>query len=318
LLKEETKAMNPTLRIGSSGSAVVLLQTLLNNAMPGRPKLVPDGMFGPATRARVVEFQISKGLVPDGVAGPATWAALGSSSVPGGTPLPGGNQPSTQGPPAVTPPPPAPSGSEAAARDRIVAFATKQYLDFGWHTNTSFSPSNPRIAGKRCSDPSTRKRQGGNQLFDIFTTAGAPGASRCHTLSLQAEAMYARSYSAQERNNTDIVSWCGIFALYCYIRSGLRLSNWPLKYSIGKPKAGDQFRIRGTGEQIQPGDIGIFEPSKGNHHFVVTAVAGDRVSSIDGNSGLLMEIVRKDNQYSIGQVRASGGGFLAPIWENVL
>lgn len=310
--------MNPTLRYGSSGASVVLLQTLLNSALPGRPKLDTDGQFGPATHARVIEFQRSKGLVQDGVVGPATWAALAASAKPGGPS--GGVLPV---PPPVVPgaPPPAPPGmpgSESAARDRIVAFARQQYQEFGWHTNTTVGPTNPRIAGKRCAEPATRKRQGGVQICAIFTATGAPGSNRCLTLSTQAEAMYSRSYSAQERNNTDIVSWCGIFCLYCYMRSGLKLSSWPLKYSIGKPKPGDQLRIRTAGEQVQPGDIGIINPSQGNHHFIVTEVAGDRVSSIDGNAGLLMEIVKKDGQYGVSQVRASGGGFLTPIWEVVL
>jgi hypothetical protein len=42
------------------------------------------------------------------------------------------------------------------------------------------------------------------------------------------------------------------------------------------------------------------------------------VSSVDGNAGLLMEIVRKQGQYSVSGVRASGGGFLTPLWEKVL
>jgi hypothetical protein len=96
------------------------------------------------------------------------------------------------------------------------------------------------------------------------------------------------------------------------------MSPWPLKYSIGKPKPGDELRIRQAGEPILPGDIGIVQPAVRNHHFVVTAVEGNVISSIDGNSGLLMEIVSKKGQYTAAQVRSSGGGFLTPIWENVL
>jgi hypothetical protein len=197
--------------------------------------------------------------------------------------------------------------------------ARREYQEFGWHSNTTFGVSNPRIAGMRCADAASRKRQGGSHLCDIFSVTGAPGASRCLTLSPQAEAMYARGvYTPQERNNTDIVSWCGIFALYCHKMAGLKMSPWPLRYSIGKPKAGDQLRILQFGEQILPGDIGITEPRVKNHHFVVTEVSGDVVSSIDGNAGLQMEIVRKDQKYSVSQVRSTGGGFLTPIWASVL
>jgi hypothetical protein len=292
---------------------VVELQTLLNKGPSSFPKLKTDGSFGPTTLARVVEFQRSKGLIPDGVVGPNTWAALGSLPQGGGGAAPGAG--SSAG---AAPPPSSPAG-EQAARDKIVAFAVQQYQQFGWHSNTTLSPSNPRIAGKRCADPPTRRRQGGPQLFDIFTVAGGPNPSRCLTLSPQAEAMYAQGDPpAAVRNNIDIVSWCGIFALYCHKKSGLRMSSWPLRFSIGKQKPGDELRLRRPGEPPQPGDIGIVNPSTRNHHFVVTAVSGNAVSSIDGNAGFLMEIVRKDGQYGVAQVLASGGGFLTPVWENVL
>jgi len=277
------------------------------------PKLKTDGAFGPKTRARVVEFQQSKGLVPDGVVGPNTWAALGSLPQTGGGAGPGAGSSAGAVPPA------GPPAGEQAARNKVVAFANQQYQQLGWHTNTTFSPSNPRIAGARCADPATRRRQGGPQLFDIFTVAGGPSPNRCLTLSPQAEAMYAQgNYTAQQRNNIDIVSWCGIFALYCYKKSGLKMSPWPLKFSIGKPKPGDELHLRPPGEPPQPGDIGIVNPSTRNHYFIVTAVSGGAVSSIDGNAGLLMEIVRKEGQYGVSQVLASGGGFLTPLWEKVL
>jgi hypothetical protein len=252
----------------------------------------------------VVEFQLSKRLVPDGIVGPMTWAALDTLSQTG---------------PGAPPGAPPPSTAEQLARQQIVTFAKRQYQEFGWHSNTTFSPSNPRIAGARCADAATRRRQGGLQLSNIFALAGGPNPSRCLTLSPQAEAMYARgNYSPYDRNNIDIVSWCGIFALFCYKGSGLKMSGWPLRYSIGKPGPADQLRILQPSEQVQPGDIGIVSPGVRNHHFIVTEVSGATVSSIDGNAGLLMEIVRKDGQYSIPQVRASGGGFLTPLWDRVL
>jgi peptidoglycan hydrolase-like protein with peptidoglycan-binding domain len=45
--------------------------------------LVVDGVFGPATKAAVKQFQDGEGLVVDGVVGPATWHAL-----PDGGPMP--------------------------------------------------------------------------------------------------------------------------------------------------------------------------------------------------------------------------------------
>jgi len=67
------------LRIGDRGAAVVTLQQNLNRvaaANPSIPRLVADGIFGPATQAAVIAFQRYYGLVPDGVVGPLTWNRL--------------------------------------------------------------------------------------------------------------------------------------------------------------------------------------------------------------------------------------------------
>jgi peptidoglycan hydrolase-like protein with peptidoglycan-binding domain len=67
------------LRVGSRGAAVVTLQENLNRvaaANPTIPRLVVDGIFGPATQAAVIAFQRYYGLTPDGIVGPLTWNRL--------------------------------------------------------------------------------------------------------------------------------------------------------------------------------------------------------------------------------------------------
>ena len=78
----------PVLRQGSTGPAVVQLQTLLLAAgfSPG----AIDGIFGPKTEAAVLAFQRSRNLVQDGIVGPQTWAALGANCI---TPPPPPPQP---------------------------------------------------------------------------------------------------------------------------------------------------------------------------------------------------------------------------------
>jgi peptidoglycan hydrolase-like protein with peptidoglycan-binding domain len=56
------------LRQGDEGEDVAFLQKLLG--------LVPDGGFGPGTKAAVAAFQQQHGLAPDGVVGAGTWQAL--------------------------------------------------------------------------------------------------------------------------------------------------------------------------------------------------------------------------------------------------
>lgn len=60
--------MPPTIRRGSTGDAVMKLQTILH--------LTVDGRFGPLTESAVKTFQTAHGLVPDAVVGPLTWAKL--------------------------------------------------------------------------------------------------------------------------------------------------------------------------------------------------------------------------------------------------
>lgn len=53
-----------TLRVGSSGDAVMRVQRKLG--------LAADGAFGPATKAAVMKWQAENGLVADGIVGPKT------------------------------------------------------------------------------------------------------------------------------------------------------------------------------------------------------------------------------------------------------
>jgi hypothetical protein len=69
--------MPATIRQGSEGLDVKILQIQLNLAYPHKTRLVVDGSFGSMTRARVVEFQRDKRLAMDAIVGPLTWTALG-------------------------------------------------------------------------------------------------------------------------------------------------------------------------------------------------------------------------------------------------
>ena len=68
----------PTLRKGSSGEYVTLLQTMLIQRGYSVGSTGADGKFGNATLAAVKAFQKDNDLVQDGVVGRATWAALES------------------------------------------------------------------------------------------------------------------------------------------------------------------------------------------------------------------------------------------------
>ncbi|MBL8229811.1 MAG: peptidoglycan-binding protein [Bryobacterales bacterium] len=322
--------MRPILRMGSFGPDVKDLQGLLNGKPTSLPRLDPDGAFGPRTGARVREFQTSQRLSVDGVVGNNTWNALlggpGGASGIGSSPQSSGGSAGTQNHSANTPsngamdvPAPTPGvspGSEDAARERIRQIAVAELATYGWNPAERPSVQNPRIAAKLCADASTRARQGAKHLTEIFTGAGV-SAARCPTISVEAERMYQRKYDAAERNRVDIVSWCGIFSLYVHRMAGLKVSGWPLKYSIGgKSKPGDEYRIKLANKPPKVGDIGVVEPTGLNHHFVIVGVDGTTMQTVDGNSGLFSEIVGKT--YTLSGVQGKGGYFLEPIWERVL
>ena len=71
----------PTLRRGSSGEYVTLLQTKLIQLGYDVGATGADGKFGDKTAAAVRMFQRDHGLVQDAVVGKATWAALDDSKM---------------------------------------------------------------------------------------------------------------------------------------------------------------------------------------------------------------------------------------------
>ena len=68
--------VKPTLRKGSRGEYVTLLQTKLIQRGYSCGRYGADGAFGDATQEAVKRYQKDNGLTADGIAGPKTWAAL--------------------------------------------------------------------------------------------------------------------------------------------------------------------------------------------------------------------------------------------------
>ena len=66
----------PTLRKGSKGEWVTLLQTKLYQLGYSLGSAGVDGKYGSATEKAVREFQLANGLIPDGITGQKTWSAL--------------------------------------------------------------------------------------------------------------------------------------------------------------------------------------------------------------------------------------------------
>lgn len=75
----DTTVKMPTLRKGSKGEYVTLLQTLLLNRGYALPKYGADGSFGNETLEAVKHFQQDHGLEADGIVGDKTWEKLETS-----------------------------------------------------------------------------------------------------------------------------------------------------------------------------------------------------------------------------------------------
>ena len=65
---EDASNYHPTLKKGSKGNSVAVLQTIL--------EIDVDGDFGPKTKEAVIQFQKAHNLKPDGIVGPKTWEEL--------------------------------------------------------------------------------------------------------------------------------------------------------------------------------------------------------------------------------------------------
>jgi len=77
-----TSSNTPTLRKGSKGAYVTLLQKQLLDRGYSLGSWGADGDFGSATEKAVRAFQGDQGLAVDGIVGPKTWAALGNPDQP--------------------------------------------------------------------------------------------------------------------------------------------------------------------------------------------------------------------------------------------
>jgi peptidoglycan hydrolase-like protein with peptidoglycan-binding domain len=162
---------------GSTGPAVRQVQEALNKTGPSAlPKLKEDGIFGPKTRARVVEFQKSRGLVPDGIVGPKTRAALGTPGGQPGTPTPGGGG----GGPSK------PIGDPAPVVNAVVA-ATQVAHTGGWRPQARFQGlkimavtaiggpgclTGPDLGGLVMSQPQITTLQGDDRLVAQAAATG--------------------------------------------------------------------------------------------------------------------------------------------------
>lgn len=98
-------------------------------------------------------------------------------------------------------------------------------------------------------------------------------------------------------------SWCGIFSVWAHKKAGKNIGEWQMGKGVSA------FGTLTQTDNPQPGDIGyIHKPNQ--HHAVVKEVQGDKIQTIDGNSGVNSEVkenTKARSEYS-GFLTAFGGG----------
>jgi peptidoglycan hydrolase-like protein with peptidoglycan-binding domain len=300
--------MYPMLRFGSQGTQVKTLQAALN-IWSGRspPVLVEDGIFGPKTRMKVVEYQVATDLVPDGIVGPKTWAML---------------QPLIDELAKLIPPP----ASDKEAQERIATAATMALSHFGWGGGAVIPQKwSHKIAAARCvnnpdpnainsclvTDPPTSPgsqfccrlsgtegpRQGGDSLRMIFQVAGASVTyqGNCPTIHQQEAKLWNPKNTAAL--NARMPQWCGIFCYYIYRMAGIHLGGWT-DHQSNIFGAGKKFRSFSNPAHVQRGYIGCIDGIRSggrNHHFIVMRNEDGVIHSVDGNADTTV-----DKQYAGG------------------
>ena len=307
----------PLLKIGSRGSAVEDLQQALNHGSSTQAKLVDDGIFGGKTRSRVVEFQHQNKLLADGIAGNQTHGAL--------------EELYKLIEKLVLPTPP----EEQAARDSIVRVARMAAGVMGWPETAPPPPipTSQRIAcrvglGTPINPQGHQQRQGGMALATIYGTAGHPFAVHCPTIPAEHISFFKNNPNATAaEKNKRLPDWCGVFCLYVYKTSGLKMSPWPLRILDKNPELQAVTRLK----DIKPGDLCMVSPFGGrNHHFLVMDFNGQQINSVDGNAGVHSSIIER--KYSIASSSPDAKGafristpqgvepavFATPIWDKVL
>jgi len=182
------------LSIGSTGSDVVDLQSLLNFLPSDYDELDVDGIFGPLTRQRTQEFQSDSSLVPDGIAGQQTWDQLFSQAI-----RTGDLSPLNRWQIAET------ARAEASAGG---VFA-KLSIEYDY-------------------DADLRLRWGYQKLLNYFRTSAPKPGHLGETVFNEDDI----SYLTDPGNLAPCPHWCGIFALWAIKTAGMSVGDWVVSKGI--------------------------------------------------------------------------------------
>lgn len=246
---------------------VITVQSLLNRvpAAAGgpRPALTVDGVCGGMTNAAIAAFQMfhfrnADGRIDPGrqtiarlleIAGQMGPASNGGGTAPGSAPAPS--------------PAPAPDSVSTAGlsplRAKIIELAMAEATPAPGKVTDRMTVID---AGQTCRKGWDRLKQYIEETVVTWTPAHWNNADNWNGLRTPGKRVSG-------------LHWCGIFSCFILKQAGLT-AQWHLGQGI-KPVP----KIWGY-KGVQPGDIGIIAHQA--HHFVITEVGADKVTSVNGNS----------------------------------
>lgn len=127
-----------------------------------------------------------------------------------------------------------------------------------------------------------QKRKGYQDLIEIFHKS-APGIWSDNQIT------YDNTVGTKS-----IPHWCGIFALWASKEAGANVGTWSIGKSIPTISG-----FKGVAKEgARKGDVGIL--FNHNHHFLVQEVQGDKLKTIDGNSGNFSEVKENTRPFKMG------------------
>jgi peptidoglycan hydrolase-like protein with peptidoglycan-binding domain len=151
-----------------------------------------------------------------------------------------------------------------------------------------------------------RFRKGHEALLDYFTTAFG---------SLDQNQLINVKY-----HGTKLQSWCGIFALWAYKKNGAAASvTWQTGGLLANPPHAGMRSVAARlvdlkTSPVKPGDIGLLADHQ--HHFMVVAVNGNDLDTIEGNSNSAGDPTGgqvSTGRRSISTTFNAGFGFQRPV-----
>jgi peptidoglycan hydrolase-like protein with peptidoglycan-binding domain len=290
----------PTIRQGSKGPDVALLQKMLNTIPQTlMQRLIEDGLFGRKTLERVVEFQRNAKLVADGVVGPQSWAMLDKLTqlfLPPGTTTPGKLG----------------TWSDERYRQAVLTIALAEALPVSKVSDLLQLPvlstaDDPKPTGKTPTATPDAWRFGWprlKQYYDEVSGVNAGFWSQTGELKVKGKVEVVTNLNGVRGNNWRApnpadphrggMHWCGIFAIWCWRQAGVR-AQWRFGFDpTGVKKQG----FSQSNPAPKPGDILVQGGSLVHHSLLLPDEAGpNHFLVINGNSDyqsvLIKPIARK-------------------------